>query len=154
MTLTPEDVRQTVRESPSAADGLLRVLARSGAYLDDDVAEALTGAVQMWQEREPHTAVIRELMQHWRDPRAQSLIVWELRQRAMRSLDREGKAFAGQPRISVHLIDMADDHGFAAGAALTDEQVAEQSDIAWIEIRLVVPVRELPEWVPSPTPVP
>jgi hypothetical protein len=154
MTMTPEDARQHVREAASAADGLLRVLARSGAYLDDDVAEALTGAVQAWQEREPYTAVIRETMEHWRDPRAQSLIVWELRQRAMRSLDREGKAFAAQPYISLHLIDAAVDHGFAVGAALTDEETAEAEGLAWVEIRLVVPVRELPQWAPSPAPVP
>lgn len=150
MPLTPSDVRQVVRAAPSAAAGLRRVLALSGAYVTDDVAEALTEAVQTWHLGEPHIACIRDMMRNWREPQARRVIEWQLRERALRGLIRDDLVFAAKPVITIHFIDVHADSGSAPSPAVTDEQADGAPDLAWIEIRLTVPVRPLPDAAPAP----
>jgi hypothetical protein len=149
-TLTPTDVHAVVATAPSAAGGLLRVLTMSGAWLPDDVAEALTEAIQARGDGEPpYVQVLRHSMEYVQNKQYHDVTVWELRERSLRSLLREGKVFAAQPVITVHQLDPFADDGMSSGPALTEEQIAELPREAWAEIRLTVPTRTLPDTAPA-----
>lgn len=85
----------------------------------------------------------------WREPvvmirseRYRPMLDRGLRDRALRAVDREGRAFARQPVTALHAVDLETQK--AADEPLTPEQLAELTEESWIEMRLQVETREVP----------
>lgn len=86
----------------------------------------------------------------WREPvvmirsdRYRPSIDRNLRDRALRAVDRDGRAFARQPVTTLHAVDF--DTQKAADDPLTPGELAALSEEVWIEMRMQVETREVPE---------
>lgn len=96
-----------------------------------------------------HIGRIREPVQMWREDHYRPSLERTLRNLVLRDVDRAGGAFDAPPVQTVHLVsDMGPEPMILADAPsqdepLTDEQIVELPDNAWVEIRLTVPIRAL-----------
>lgn len=147
MILPPLTVRSLLAAADTPKEGVIAVLISLGVENIspedlDEVADALLSAAT---DAEPYVQLLRHPLEYVQNERQRGVVEWELRERVLRSLLREGKVFAAQPVITVHTIDPANDPGLSPGPALTEEQIAALPRETWAEVRLTVLARRLPD---------